>query len=111
MGHIQAILKSKTISLWQGTSQEAFEATKEFLAALRVLALYNPQLPFVLACDAPPYGLGAVLAHRYHDGSEKPVAYVSHTFSAAENNYSQIEKEGGKAVAFVPLWLNFHCSY
>ena len=81
---------------WQWTSQEqnAFEASKELLAAPRVLAHYDPQLPLVLACDASPYGLGAMLAHRYPDGTEKPVAYASRTLSAAEKNYSQIEKEG-----------------
>ena len=81
---------------WQWTSHEqnAFEASKELLAAPRVLAHYDPQLPLVLACDALPYGLGAVLAHRYPDGTEKPVAYASRTLSAAEKNYSQIEKEG-----------------
>ena len=62
---------------WQWTSQEknVFEASKELLAAPRVLVHYDPQLPLVLACDASPYGLGAVLAHCYPDGSEKPVAY------------------------------------
>ena len=81
---------------WQWTSQEqnAFEPSKELLAAPRVLAHYDPQLPLVLACDASPCGLGAVLAHRYPDGTEKPVAYASRTLSAAEKNYSQIEKEG-----------------
>ena len=45
---------------WQWTSQEqnTFEASKELLAAPRVLAYYDPQLPLVLACDAPPYWLG-----------------------------------------------------
>ena len=55
-----------------------------------MLAHYDPQL---LACDASPYGLGAVLAHCYPGGSEK-LAYGSHTLSDAENNYSQIEKKG-----------------
>ena len=50
-------------------------------------------MDIVLACDASAYGIGAVLAHKMADGSERPVGFASRTLSPAEQKYSQIEKE------------------
>ena len=40
----------------------------------------------VLACDASPYGLGAVLSQIMQDGEEHSVAYASQTLTAAEKS-------------------------
>ena len=48
----------------------------------------------LLACDASPYGVAAVLSHRMQDGSERPLGYVSRSLSSAEKGYSQLDKEG-----------------
>ena len=46
-----------------------------------------------LACDASPVGIGAVIFHTFPGDKEKPVAYVSHKLTAAEQNYAKIQKE------------------
>lgn len=58
-----------------------------------VLTHYNPSLPVKLACDASPYGIGAVMSHLMEDGSERPIAFASWSLSAAEKNYAQIDRE------------------
>lgn len=100
MDNLSTIIKPMTELLqkdkpwtWSTKCQEAFEKAKNQLTSDAVLTHFDPQLPLLLACDASAYGLGAVIAHRMPDGSERPIAYASRTLSKTEINYSQIEKE------------------
>ncbi|XP_033733620.1 uncharacterized protein K02A2.6-like [Pecten maximus] len=66
---------------------------KDLITSEQVLCHYNPELPVKLACDASPYGLGAVLSHIMPDDSERPIAFASRSLTKAEKAYSQIDKE------------------
>lgn len=78
---------------WNDECERAFCRMKKVLSSAPVLAHYDPTLPLVLSVDSSSYGLGAVLAQRYADGSERPVCCASRTLNAAEQNYSQLDKE------------------
>ena len=73
---------------WQwGTKQiKAFQDAKNALQDNTLLVHYDSSKQLVLACDASPHGLGAVLSHIMEDGEERPVAYASRTLMAAEKN-------------------------
>lgn len=77
---------------WEESQEQVFQQAKDALQANSLLVHYDVSKPLVLACDASQYGIGAVLSHVI-DNEERPVAYISRTLSAAEKNYSQIEKE------------------
>lgn len=79
---------------WGAKQKKAFAESKKLLLSADLLIHYDASKPLVLACDASPYGLGAVLSHKMEDGSERPIAFMSRSLNAAEKNYAQIDKEG-----------------
>ncbi|CAF3680882.1 unnamed protein product [Rotaria sordida] len=85
--------KKNTPWKWSQECQQAFDNLLQEIANTTTLAHFDAQLPIILATDASNYGIGAVIMHRYPDGSERPIAHASKTLTAAERNYSQIEKE------------------
>ena len=88
------LLCKKSKWVWTSEQDHTFVVAKSALQANSLLVHYDSSKPLVVACDASQYGLGAILSHVMEDGSERPVAYASRTLSSAENNYSQLEKEG-----------------
>ena len=63
---------------WTQVCAIAFKQAKKSLSSDSVLAHYDPQLQLLLylAGDASCYGIGAVLSHRYPDGTERPITYA-----------------------------------
>ncbi len=88
------LLRQDTPWKWAAEQDKAFCESKKLLTSDCLLVHFDQKLPLTLACDASAYGIGAVLAHKMLDGSERPVGYASRTLNQAEQNYSQLEKEG-----------------
>lgn len=104
---LHRLLDKKATFVWGQTQQRAFEGVKELLASNQVLTHYDEKQPLILACDAFPYGIGAVLSHRLPCGTEAPVAFYSRTLSSAERNYAQIDKEALAVVAGVKKFHDY----
>lgn len=90
---LHALLKKESPWKWTPECEDAFTKTKRLLLKSKVVVHYDTRKPVRLACDASPYGVGAVISHIMEDGKEKPIAFASRTLSEAESKYAQIEKE------------------
>lgn len=102
---LNELLSSKTPWKWTPECEKAFEASKDELVSSQVLAHFDVSLPLCLACDASPYGVGAVLSHIMPNGEERPIAFASRTLTSSERNYAQLEKE---ALALIFGVKKFH---
>ena len=99
------LLKAGMRWSWSQDCSKAFSRAKEELSSAWVLTHYDPSLPLSMAADASAYGVGAVLSHVFPDGSERPIAFASHSLSSSERNYAQVEKE---ALALIYGVKKFH---
>ena len=96
---------------WGPAEELAFNKAKDLLVSDSLLVHFHPAKQLLVSCDASPYGVGAVLAHKMQDGSERPISYASRTLSAAEKNYSQLENEALAmvfAVKKIHMFLHRH---
>ncbi|XP_071201633.1 uncharacterized protein K02A2.6 [Salvelinus alpinus] len=90
---LHQLLQADTKWNWSPQCEEAFKTCKQRLLKSKWLAHYNTEMKLRLACDASPYGVGAVISHVLSSGEEHPIAFASRTLSPSEKNYAQIEKE------------------
>ena len=102
---LNVLLRKTTEFTWITPQQKAFNMAKQCLISAPVLVHYDSEKDIVVSCDTSPYGLDAVIAHKFDDGTEKPIAFASRTLTAAETRYSQLDKE---ALAVIFAIKKFH---
>ena len=104
---MNCLLQSNTLWCWTKKCEESFVKSKEMVINATVLAHYDVNLPLCLACDASPYGVGAVLSHIFPDETKRPIAFVSRSLTKSEKAYAQIDKEALSIVFGVKRFHQF----
>ena len=92
---------------WKAEQQTAFEALKEAVKNGPVLALPDPNLPFVVHTDASGFAVGAVLSQKQEDGQIRPIAFLSKKMLDAETRYPVHEQELLAIVHALKSWRHY----
>ena len=87
---------------WNATHDWLFIKLKHLLTSKDTLIHYSLELPVIVTTDTSDLGVGAVLSHKFPDGTEKPVGYAYRRLS---KQYAAIDKE---ALAIVFGIVKFH---
>ncbi|XP_052888524.1 uncharacterized protein K02A2.6-like [Anopheles moucheti] len=99
------LLKNDGKFTWNQQCENVFRKFKQVLSSNLLLTHYDPAADIIVAADASSVGLGATISHKFPDGSVKVVQHASRALSKAEQNYSQIDREG---LAIVFAVTKFH---
>ncbi|VDL66057.1 unnamed protein product [Nippostrongylus brasiliensis] len=102
---MDALLKKDVPFKWSDECEKAFQKAKDVLTSDLLLTHFDPSKKIVIAADASEQGIGAVISHRFPDGTEKAIQHACRTLTAAERNYGQVEKE---ALAITSAVRKFH---
>lgn len=86
-------LEQKNIRFeWSKKQEAAFQASKKLIKNSSLLVPFDPEKDIIIATDASPYGIGAVLSHQI-DNVERPVMFISRTLTPTEEKYAQLHRE------------------
>lgn len=72
---LNLLLHNESEFCWDTDCQTSFDAVKNRLNSSDFLTHFDPKLPLILATDASPYRVGAVISHSYPDGTERPIQF------------------------------------
>ena len=66
---LYVLLRQDQCWVWGKDQERDFKESKKLILQSQLLVHFDPTLNTVVACDASPYGIGAVLSHRTGEAS------------------------------------------
>lgn len=91
---------------WEQEQDRAFNTLKSLLTEAPVLAIANPDYPFVLHTDSSGVAIGGVLMQDQGEGL-RPIAYFSTKLNKAQKNYPVHEQELLALVHALKTWRHY----
>ena len=103
---LRAALRAERF-VWTEALSSAVQSVKDAIRAAPALAMFDSSFPTVLTTDASDVGCGACITQTDALGRTRVVSYGSKTFSAAERNYSVVEREALACVWAVEKYRHY----
>ena len=91
---------------WDDKCEESFNALKQRLVALPILAYPTRTGKFILQTDSSGYGIGAILSQE-QEGREVVIVYGSKTLSKSQQNYCTTMRELYAVVHFMRYYKHY----
>ena len=88
---------------WTLDHRTAFEHLKNAIVQAPILHYPNPYKTYIVYTDASDDPCGAQLSQN-HDGTEFPIAFLSHTFSETQRKWSTTEQEAFGVYYTITKW-------
>ena len=88
---------------WTPEHQEVLIHLKDAIVHAPILYYPNPNKTYIVYTDASDDACGAQLSQE-HNGTEFPVAFLSHTFSETQHKWSTTEQEAFGVYYVITKW-------
>ena len=88
---------------WKDIHQDAFMKLKEAIIQAPILRYPDTTKPYIVYTDTSDHACGAQLS-QIHDGTEFPVAFLSHTFTDTQRRWSTPEQEAYGIYFTIKKW-------
>ena len=88
---------------WTPEHQEAFIKLKDSIIHALILHYPNPNKKYIIYMDTSDNACRAQLSQK-HDGTEFPIAFLSHTFTETQRKWSMTDQEACEVYYAITKW-------
>jgi len=92
---------------WEEEQEEAFRRLKKAFTTEPVLAILDIDREMRVEVDTSDYATGGILSTKCEDGKWRPVAFISKSLNATEQNYEIHDKEMLAVIRCLEAWRHY----
>ncbi len=105
---LNELTRKNVVFKWTAECQKSFEKLRNSLISQPILAMPNPNLPFIVKVDSSKFGVGCILEQENPETQNRHVIeYASKKYNDTEKQYPAIELEACGLIFAVKHWNHY----